>query len=129
MRQPKIKYKEYGSIWDRKRRGGGHSRTTPIFGKYERRGGVDSGGTGTKFGKYISKLDVSTNQYVINDEETKTTYKLGLGERRAFGDVYREFESIQQWFDSLDTETQDRIIRIPLDDNMNEVKEATECKH
>ena len=107
MRQPKIKYKEYGSIWDRKRRGG-----------------VDSGGTGTKFGKYISKLDVSTNQYVINDEETKTTYKLGLGERHAFGDIHREFSSIQEWYDSLDPEIQARIVRIPLDNEMKEIKEG-----
>jgi hypothetical protein len=117
-------YKEYGGIWYRKRRGGGHSRTTPIFGKYERRGGGDSGETGTKFGKYISKLDGSTSLYVINDGETKTTYKLGLGERRAFGDAHREFgSSIQDWYDSLDKATQDRIIRIPLDNEMKEIKE------
>src|ERR1019366_2582452 len=111
-RQPKIKYKEYGSFWNRKRRRGGHSRTAPIFGTYERRGGGDSGGT--KFGKYISKLDAFTNLYVIEDGESKTTYKLGLGERREFGDAHRDFGiSIKDWYDSLDKEIQDRIIRIP----------------
>ena len=117
MRQPRIKYKDYGGIWHRKRRGGDRSRTAPIFGTYEHRGGGDSGGTGTKFGKYISKLD-ATNLYVIDDLESKTIYKLGLGERRAFGDAHREFGSIQQWYDSLDTEIQAKIIRIPLDDKM-----------
>ena len=124
MGQPRIKYKEHGSIWYRKRRGGGHSRTAAIFGTYERRGGGDSSGTGTKFGKYISKWDVVTNQYVIEDGESKTTYKLGLGERRAFGDVYREFGSIKDWYDSLDKEAQEKIIRVPLDDNVNEVEEG-----
>ena len=125
MGMKRIKYKEYGSIWDRKRRRGDHSRTAPIFGTYERRGGGDSGGTGTKFGKYISKLDVSTNLYVIDDGESKTTYKLGLGERRAFGDAHRDFGiSIKEWFDSLDKATQARIIRIPLDDKINVEKEG-----
>ena len=124
MRQPRIKFKEYGGIWYSKRRGGDHSRTTSIFGTYERRGGGDSGGTGTKFGKYISKLDAFTNLYIIHDEESKTTYKLGLGERRAFGDAHRDFGiSIQEWFESLDKEAKDRIIRIPLDDEMKEIKE------
>jgi len=124
MKQPRIKYREYGGMWYRKHRGGGHFRTTPIIGKHERRGGGDSGGTGTKFGKYISKLDTVTNLYIIHDEESKTTYKLGLGERRAFGDAHRDFGiSIQEWFESLDKEAKDRIIRIPLDDEMKEIKE------
>jgi hypothetical protein len=117
MRQPRqtrIKYKEYGTIWDRKLRRGGHARTRPIFGT-----------GGTKFGKYNSKFDVLTNRYVIDDEETKTTYKLGLGERRAFGDAHRDFGiSIQEWYESLNKKTQCRIIRIPFIDNMNEVKEG-----
>ena len=125
MRQPRIKFKEYGGIWYSKRRGGDHSRTTSIFGTYEHRGGGDSGGTGTKFGKYISKLDAFTNLYVIEDGESKTTYKLGLGERREFGDAHRDFGiSIKDWYDSLDKEIQDRIIRIPLDNEMKEIKEG-----
>jgi hypothetical protein len=119
MRQPRIKYKEYGTIWDRKLRRGGHARTLPIFGT-----------GGTTFGKYISKWDDATNRYVIDDEESKTTYKLGLGERRAFGDAHRDFGiSIQEWYESLNKKTQDRIIRIPLDNKIKEEKEATECQH
>ena len=104
MRQKRTKYEEYDRFCARKYRG-------------------PSPSAATKFGKYISKLDVVTNLYIINDIESKTTYKLRLAERRAFGDVHKEFENIHQWYESLDKEVQDRIIRIPLEDKMNEIKE------
>jgi hypothetical protein len=105
MGTKRIKYKEYGFLNNRKSMPGSDNGYTE--------------GLITKYGKYTAKFDIFTNRHVIDDEETKTTYQLEWAERHAFGDAHKEFGSIQEWYESLDKETQDKIIRIPLDDEIN----------
>ena len=95
-RPPRTKYQEYDRFWAHKSIG-------------------FSASAGTAFGKYISKLDTVTNLYTIDDLESKTTYKLGLGERRAFGDAHRNSGiSILEWYESLAKAAQERIIKVPF---------------
>ena len=109
MGTKRIKYKEYGRL-NRKYKG-------------------SSGSTDKILGKYVCKIDGARKLWQIDDTENRIRYLLDWKERRDFGADYQKFETIMDWYDFLDTEAQDRIIRIPLDDEMKELKKSCKCQY
>jgi hypothetical protein len=102
MREKRIKYKVYGEL--------GHGTGTPS--DY------------SKIGKYILKPLHYNSLYAIEDDENKIKYQMAWREMIDFSCNHQKFESIHAWYASLAKEIQETITILPMDDNMNEVKEG-----
>src|SRR5450755_4421304 len=101
MGEKRIKYKIYGEL--------GHGTGSSDY---------------SKIGKYILKPLYYNSLYIIEDEENKIKYQMAWREMVDFQSNHQKFESIRSWYQFLAKEIQETITIVPMDDNMNEVKEG-----